>query len=144
MFENGCASDSINVIDRRGETDCAGNIWRACFKSMRCFLKCALLQSDAHNHFTPAMPRRYGIENLFPRVQHSDASRATHFVSGEGHEIAAQCPDIDRQMSDALCRIHKCECADRVRFLTQLRHRINRAQRVGYLRKRKEFYLRRK
>src|SRR5258707_7211773 len=128
MFENGCASDSTKVINRRGETDCARDAWGAGFEPMWRLLKCAFFQGDAHDHFAAAVPGRHRIKNLFPRVQRSNTSRATHLVSGEGHEIAAHFPHINRQMSDALCRIHECECADGVRFLTQLSYRINCAQ----------------
>src|SRR6266508_6590421 len=55
VFENCCASDSIEVIDRRGQTDCTGDVWRASFKPMWRFLKHALFQSDAHDHFAAAV-----------------------------------------------------------------------------------------
>ena len=52
-------------------------------------------------------------------------------------------PHVDRQMSHALRRIDQCECADGARFLTQLGHGINCAQRIRDMGKRKQFYLRR-
>ena len=61
MLENCCAPDSIKIINRRSETDGPRDIWRASFESMRRFLKRALFQGDAYNHFTTAVPGRYGI-----------------------------------------------------------------------------------
>src|SRR4029077_7487083 len=130
MFENRRASDSIKIINRRSETDGTGDIWRASFEPMRRFLERAFFQSDAHNHFTTAMPGRYGIQDLLWRIKSADPSRSTHLVSGERHEIAAQLAHVDRQVSHALCRIHECEGACGVRFLTQLGHRINCPQRI--------------
>ena len=43
--------------------------------------------------------------NFGAAVEHADAGRSAHFVSGEGEEIAAHLLDIDRQMSRALRRI---------------------------------------
>ena len=97
---------------------------------MRRFLERAFFQSDADDHLAAAVPWRHRIKNLRPTVERADPGRPTHFVSGEGEEIAAQFLHIDRQMSRALRRIDQCERAHRARFPAKLGHGIDRAERV--------------
>src|SRR5947208_13078655 len=80
VLENCCASDSIKVINGRGETNCARDIWRTSFESMWSFLERALFQSNAHNHFSAAVPGRHGLQNLLPCVKYSYARRSTHHL----------------------------------------------------------------
>ncbi len=130
VFENCRASDTLDVIDRGRETDRARDIRCAGFKSVGRFLKRAFFQSDADNHFAAAVPWRDRIQNRRPSVKRADASRATHFVSGEGEEIAAQLLHVDGHMSHALRRVHQRERADRVRFGAEFGDRIDCAEGV--------------
>ena len=63
------------------------------------------------------------IENFRPSVKRADASRATHFVSGEGEKIAPELLHVDRHVSGALRGIDERERADRVRFARRARQR---------------------
>ena len=128
MFENCRAADPLDVINRGGEPDRAGDVRCARLKSVGRFLERAFFQGDADDHLPAAMPWGNGIENIGPPVKRPDASRSAHFVSGESEEIAAQLADIDRQMSYALGRIHQRERADRPRFVTKLGNRIDRSE----------------
>src|SRR5262245_60631893 len=83
VLENCRASDHFNVIDRRRESDCARDVWRAAFEPVRRFLECAVFERDAYDHLATAVPRRHRIQKLRAPVKHADASRCTHFVSGE-------------------------------------------------------------
>src|SRR5262245_7466314 len=56
MFKDRRAPDSIQIINRGGKTDRAGDIWRPGFESMRPLLKRALFQSNAYDHFAAALP----------------------------------------------------------------------------------------
>src|SRR6266850_7333224 len=120
VFENCRASDLFDVIDGGGEPDGAGDIRRAGLESVRRFFENAFFQGNADDHLAAAMPWRHRIENFRARVERSNASRPTHFVSGEGEEVAAQLLDIERQMSRALRGIHEREHAGGARLSTKL------------------------
>ena len=107
VFENRRASDALDVINCCRQPDRAGNVRRASLESVRRFLKRALFERDAYDHFASALPRRHRIEKLRASVKHADASRSTHFVSGERKEIAAQFLHIERHVPDALRRVHQ-------------------------------------
>src|SRR5882724_3810711 len=89
VFKNCCASDLLDVLDRCREADRAGDVRCASLKSVWRFFKCALFQGDAHDHLPATVPWRHRIEDLTPSVERADAGRPTHFVSGEGEEIAS-------------------------------------------------------
>ena len=127
VLENRRASDSLEVIDRRGQTDRAGDVRRAGFESVRRFLERAFLERNADDHFAAAMPRRHCIENFRAAIERADAGRSAHFVSGEGEEIATEFLHIERHMSGALRGIDQRDRADRARLSAKLRHRIDRA-----------------
>src|SRR6202011_3241616 len=76
-------------------------------------------------------------------VERSDSGRPTHFVPGEGKKIATDLLHIHRFVSRALRSIDHRDCSDVARFATKFRDRIDCAKRVGNVRKRKKFYLRR-
>ena len=130
VFENCGASDTFDVINRGRETDRARYIRCPGFKPVRRFLKRAFFQSDAHDHFAAAVPWRDRIQNRRPPVKRADASRATHFMPGEGEKIAAQLLHIDGHMSRALGRVHQRESTDRVRFGAEFGNRIDCAKGV--------------
>src|ERR1041385_7516687 len=102
MLKNRFASDSLDVINRRREANRASDIGCATLEPMRRFLKRALFQRNAHDHFAAAVPRRDCIENFSASIEHADSSRTTHFVSGKRKQIAAQLSHIKRHASRAL------------------------------------------
>ena len=127
VFEDRGAANAFDVIDRGGESDGAGDVRRAGFETMRRFLKRAFLQRHAHDHLAAAMPGRYCLKNFRAAVERTAPGRPTHFVSGEGEEIATDFLNVDRQMSRALGSIDQRHRADRARFVAKLGHGIDRA-----------------
>ena len=97
---------------------------------MRRFLEGAFFQTNADDHLAATVPRRNRIENCRAPVERADAGWPTHFVSGEGEEIAAQLADVDRQMPRALCRVHQRERANGPRFLAELSDWIDCPERI--------------
>src|SRR5439155_10848988 len=89
MLKNFGASNSFEVIDRSRETDGAGNIWRACFETVRRFFERAFFQRNTRNHLAPAMPRRNRIENVQSTIEHADSVGRVHLVTGESEKVAA-------------------------------------------------------
>src|SRR5690242_17698494 len=90
MLKNCFASDPLDVINRRREANRASDIGGATLESVRRFLKSALFQGNAHDHFAAAVPGWRCVENFGASTEHADSSRTTHFVSGKGKQIAAQ------------------------------------------------------
>src|SRR5262249_48933462 len=72
VLKNLGAADSFQIIDCRGETNRAGDIWSAGFKTVRWFFVCALFQGHADNHFAAAMIRGRRLQNFRPPVEHAD------------------------------------------------------------------------
>ena len=142
MLKNRRASDPLEIIDRGSESDCAGDIWRARFETVRRFFEGAFLESDAHDHFAAAVPGRHAFQNFGATVERADAGRATHFVTGESEEIATHFLHIDRQMTRALRGIDQSERADRARLPAKIGHGIDRAERIGDMREREQFHFR--
>src|SRR5438552_4075210 len=130
VLENCRASNPLDVIDGGGEPDRTGNVRRAGFKSMRCFFEGAFFQSNANDHLAATVPWRNGIENLSAPIERTDAGWPTHFVSGEGEEIAAQLAHVDWQMSRALGRVHQRKRADDPRFLAEFSDWIDCPERI--------------
>ena len=97
---------------------------------MRRFLKCALFERDAYDHFASAVPRRHGIQKLRASVKHANASRSAHLVSGERKEIAAQFLHIERHVADALRRVDQRQRAHSASFGAKLGDWINCAERI--------------
>ena len=120
MLEDCRASDLLDVINCRRESDRSSNVGRAGFESMRRFLERAFIERDAYNHFAAALPRWHGIQKLRPSVKRANSSRPTHFVSGEGKEIAAQLLYIERHVSCTLGRIDQRQRADSASFGAKL------------------------
>ena len=89
VLENRRASDLLNVVNGRFQTDGSRNIGRAGLKTVRRFLERTSLKRDTDNHFAAAMPWRNSIQNLAAGIECSDARRPTHFVAGKGEKIAA-------------------------------------------------------
>ena len=100
------------------------------FEPVRRFLECALFERDAYDHFAAAVPWRHRIQNLRASVEHADAGRPAHLMSGKRKEIAAELLHIERHVPDALRSVHEREYACCARFRTKLRDRINRAERI--------------
>src|SRR5437867_4939935 len=130
MFENCRPPDLLDVINRSGKADGSRNIWRAGLEPMRRLLERAFVESDAHYHFAATVPRRHGIEDLSAPIQHADAGRTTHLVSGKCQEIAVQFAHIEWQMSDALRSVHESECAHCPRPPAKLGGWIDCAERI--------------
>src|SRR5258708_24975182 len=86
VFENCRPPNLLDVINRSGKADGSRNIWRAGLEPMRRLLERALVESDAHDHFAATVPRRHGIENVSTPIEHADAGRTTHLVSGKRQE----------------------------------------------------------
>src|SRR5918996_3142742 len=105
VLENCRAPDLLDVINRCRKSDRACYVGRASFESVRRFLKCALFERDAYDHFAATMPGRHGIQKLRASVKRTDTSRCTHFVSGKREEIGTQLLYIERHVSDALRRV---------------------------------------
>src|SRR6185369_2812050 len=99
VLENSRPTDALDVINCSCETDRARDVWRPAFEPMRRFLKRALFERDAYDHFASAVPRRHRIQKLRASVKDADPSRCTHFVSRKRKKIAAQFLHIDRHVS---------------------------------------------
>src|SRR5207244_10736563 len=112
VLKNFGASDSFKVIDRSRETDGAGNIWRACFETVRRFFERAFFQRNTRNHLTPAMPRRNRIENVQSTIEHADSGGRAHLVTGESEKVAAELLNIYRHVPDTFRRIDHGHYAD--------------------------------
>ena len=97
------------------------------FEAVRRFLEGALLERDADDHLSAAMPGRNLLENFRAAVKRTDAGWGAHFVSGESEEIATEFLDIERHVTCALRGIDERERADRARLSAKLRNRIDRA-----------------
>ena len=141
--ENRRSSDALEIINRRGQSDRSGDVGRASLEAVRRFLECALLQSNADDHLAAAVPRWHRLENLGATVKHADAGRRTHFVTGEGEEIATHLLHIDRQMPGALRRIDEGQGADGARLPAKLGYRIDRAERIRDMGESEQLHLRR-
>ena len=83
------------------------------------------------------------VENFRATVERADPGRPTHFVSGEGEEIATDFLHIDRQMTGALRGIDQRERADRARLPAKIGHGIDRAERIGDMRESEQLHFRR-
>ena len=88
VLENRRASDLLNVVNGRFQTDGSRNIGRAGLKTVRRFLERTSLKRDTDNHFAAAMPWRNSIQNLAAGIECSDARRPAHLVTGKGDKIA--------------------------------------------------------
>src|SRR6476659_4673826 len=130
VLENRGASDLLDVINGRFQSDGSCNIGRARLKTVRRLLERTSFKRDTDNHLAAAMPWRNSIQDLAAGIERSDARRPTHFVTGEGKKIAAQLPDIDWQMAHALCCIDQCESTNGTRFLTKVGYRVDCPERV--------------
>src|SRR3954451_5603425 len=140
VLENCRTSDLLDVINRCRESDGPSNVGRASFKPVRRFLKCALFERDAYNHFTSAVPGRYGIQKLRASIKHADASWCTHLMSGERKEIAAQLLYIERHVPRTLSRVHQRERAHSPSFGAKLGDWIDCAQRIRDVGEGEKFY----
>src|SRR5438874_1794784 len=95
----------------------------------------------AYNDFAAAVPRWHRIKNLGSSMEHADPSRSTHFVSRKRQEIATQLAHVDWHVPRALRRIDEREGAHRMRFLAKFGHRINCAQGIRDMSKRKQLHV---
>ena len=85
-----------------------------------------------------------GFENFRAAVKRADAGRRTHFVAGEGEEIATELLHIDRQMPGALRGIDERDRRRlRARCAAQLGDGIDRAERVRDVGEGEQLHLRR-
>src|SRR5437764_8882491 len=78
VFEDSGPADAIDVIHRCAEPDCAGDIRRSRFETVRRFLKRARFESDGNDHFATAMPWWHCLQELPAALKQSDTSRCTH------------------------------------------------------------------
>ena len=67
------------------------------------------------------------LEHFRATVERTDARGRTHFVAGEGEEIATEFLHIERHVTRALGAIDERERADGARFSAKLRDRVDRA-----------------
>src|SRR5947199_9126256 len=104
VLKNFGASNSFEVIDRSRETDGAGNIWRACFETVRRFFERAVFQRNTRNHLAPAMPRLNRIENVRSTIEHADSGARAHVVTGESENVAAVLLHLERHEPETLRR----------------------------------------
>src|SRR5438445_11813800 len=68
-------SDSFEIIDCGGQSNCAGNVGSARFETMRRFFIGTFFERHARDHFATAVPRRRRIEKLRPTIEHAAAGR---------------------------------------------------------------------
>src|SRR5207245_9470558 len=87
VLKNFGASDSFKVIDRSRETDGAGNIWRACFETVRRFFERAFFQRNTRNHLAPAMPRRNRIEDVRSTIKHAASGGRAPLLAGQIEQV---------------------------------------------------------
>src|SRR4051812_33958695 len=66
MLENLRATDLLDVINRGGESDGAGDVGRASLKTVGRLFIGALFQSDADDHLSAPVPRRHRIQEASP------------------------------------------------------------------------------
>src|SRR4051794_4686010 len=116
VLKNGRAADRFDVLNCGCKADRASNVGCASFEPVRRFLKGALFERDAYDHFAAALPRRHGIQKTRASVKHANASRCTHFVSGECKEIAGQLLYIERYVSRTLGRVNQRQRAHSASF----------------------------
>ena len=131
MTANRRTTDRIKVIHGSVQTDRIGDIGRSRFKSLGRRLPLATFVSDGANHASAALPGRHDVEQFLAPIEHADAGRGGHLVTGEHIEIAAHGLHIDILVAGRLGAVHHGQCPRQLGFGAHLGGRINRTQRVG-------------
>src|SRR5256885_770766 len=80
----------IHVIDRDSESDCSGDVWRACFELCGEGVVSSLFKCDRSYHIAAALIGRHRVEQVRFSIQSSNASRPEELMTGERIEIAIE------------------------------------------------------
>ena len=94
-FNEPVAADGLHVVQRRAQTDRAGNIWRTRFEFVRQLVVMRLRESDRANHVAAALIRRHFFEQFGPSIQHADSGRPKHLVPGKRVKITVEILYVD-------------------------------------------------
>ena len=89
------------------------------------------------DHVAAALERLHALEQRRLAVQNADAGRAAQLVAGERVEIAIQVLHVDRQVRRRLRAVDQHRHAARMRERDHLFDRVDAAQRVGDMRRRR-------
>ena len=126
-------SDALDIFDRRGQRDCAGDVGRAGLEALRRRREGGVVEGDGADHVAATLPRRHVAQQLGATVERADAGGAVELVAREGVEVAANRLHVHRLVGHGLGAIDQHERADRVRAPRHRGHRIDRAERVRHV-----------
>ena len=130
MRRDALEADRLHVVDRRGETDGAGDVRRARLEAGGDPGVAGLLEGDALDHRAAALPGRHRLEKFAAAPQRADSRRSVELVTREGVEVAAERLHVDGHVGRSLGAVHQHRHVLRVRHLDDLADGIHGAERV--------------
>ena len=89
------ASDAVQVINRRTQTNLRRDRRRACFHLVWQFCKRRLLKRNGLDHIAAALERIHLFENFCFAVDDSASRWRVHFMTRKRIEVAVKLLDID-------------------------------------------------
>ena len=133
------AAQPLDVVERAGEADRAGDVGRAGLEAVRRLLEGRLLEGDGQDHVAAALERRHGVEQC-PCAPTARRCRSAHRSCGRRrHRSRSRAPARRRASRGAAWQPSTSTWrAARVREARDRLDRHQRAGRVGELRHRDE------
>ena len=125
--------DGREVVGGRPHPHRAGHVGGAGFELVRHLGPCAVVALHDRDHLAAALVGLHPLEQLAPSPERADPGGPAHLVARDGVEVAAERRHVDGEVGGPLRAVHEQEGAGGVDLLGDLRHRVERAQRVRHM-----------
>ena len=130
---DGLHAERLHIVDRRAQADRLHEGRSPRLEAQGRIGIDRLFERHGLDHVAAALPRGHGRQPLRRAVEHADAGRPVELVAGEGVEIAADGPHVDRLVDDALRTVDQDAGAGRLRQSRHLGDRDDRAEHVRHM-----------
>ena len=125
------AVEAGQEVDRRPETDRAGEVRRAGLELVGGVVVDGLLEADRQDHVAAALIGGHLLEQLAPAVEDADAGRPVHLVAGQARRNRSRAPARRWGGGGRPARRRRGRGPPRRGRLGDLPDRVDRAEHVG-------------
>ena len=126
-------ADRVEVVDGGGERDRLRDPLGAGLEALRGRQVLGLLHGDRRDHRAAGEERGQRVEQVAAAVEHADAGRREHLVTGEHGEVDVERAHVERQVRRRLAGVEHHERADGVGAGDEQLDRVHRAQHVRHV-----------